>query len=141
MPETHPHIAIDFDNTITTEDAYPELGKPRAYAIETMNNMIKAGYSLAIWTSRGSEIANPIIMKQLKDWGLHTEKVIINDHFPYYLKMYGSQSPKIGADVYIDDKAYGVSYIDWKEISIKFLGYEKTFKMVMEHIDKDELGD
>lgn len=131
-PETHKYVAIDFDNTITKEDCYPELGTPKPYAIATINKMIDQGYEIAIWTSRGSEENNPLIMKQLSEWGLNTDKVIINEHFPYFLGAYDSRSPKIYADVYIDDKAYGITEIDWKEISNSFLGYLETFKTIID---------
>ncbi len=44
-------IAVDFDGTIV-EHAYPEIGKPIPFAIETLLQLQKDGHKLILWTVR-----------------------------------------------------------------------------------------
>ena len=44
-------IAIDFDGTIV-EHAYPKIGKPIPFAIETLKMLQNDGHQLILWTVR-----------------------------------------------------------------------------------------
>ena len=44
-------LAIDFDGTIV-EDAYPKIGKPNAFAFETLKKLQQNGHRLILWTYR-----------------------------------------------------------------------------------------
>lgn len=44
-------IAVDFDGTIV-EDAYPDIGKPKIFAFETLKHLQKDGHRLILWTYR-----------------------------------------------------------------------------------------
>lgn len=49
-------IAIDFDGTIV-EHEYPEIGKEKLFAFETMRELQKHGALLILWTFRaGNEL-------------------------------------------------------------------------------------
>ena len=41
--DTHPHIAIDFDETIA-EDLFPHIGEVREGAVETIKALLDTGY-------------------------------------------------------------------------------------------------
>lgn len=47
---------------------------------------------------------------------MDTTNIEVNKHFKHYTSIYPKQSPKIYADVYIDDKGVGVKEIDWFRI-------------------------
>lgn len=120
--ETHKYIAIDYDGTIVDEGAFPEVGNYKTLAIVTIKRMIAEGYKVGIWTARGSVEQKELVMGALKEQGVDTEKLLFNEHFEYFLNKYESRSPKIYADVYIDDRAYGVKKIDWIDIHYDFFG-------------------
>lgn len=114
-------IAIDLDSTIWTED-FPNLGVPYPDAIETINDMIKAGFEIVIWTSRDIENANKSIYHLIDEYGLNPN-VKINVHSNIFLGIYDKRSVKIAADIYIDDKAYGAPKSfehEWKNIRKRF---------------------
>lgn len=47
-------IAVDFDGTIV-EDKYPQIGKPKLFAFETLKKLQNEGYRLILWTYRSGE--------------------------------------------------------------------------------------
>ena len=51
LPNKHLIIAIDFDGTIV-EDAYPKIGKPLLFSIETIKKLQSEGHRLILWTYR-----------------------------------------------------------------------------------------
>ena len=127
--ETHPHIAIDFDETIA-EDLFPHIGEVREGAIETIKALLDTGYHVHVWTARGgySDVLGTTqeqhILRYLQDHGVDTVNIEVNEHFQYYLARYPKQSPKIAADIYIDDKNVGVNEIDWYRIRELFKDIE-----------------
>ena len=53
-------IAIDFDGTIV-EHAYPAIGKPIPFAIDTLLQMQKDGHRLILWTVRTGDLLQEAI--------------------------------------------------------------------------------
>ena len=51
LPNKHLIIAIDFDGTIV-EDAYPNIGKPLIFALDTIKKLQADGHRLILWTYR-----------------------------------------------------------------------------------------
>lgn len=122
-PETHPVVAIDLDSTIWTED-YPYFGEPFSGAISTINEMFKMGYDVIIWTSRGGGNLDTCIDHLREVHDLNSE-IKFNAHSKIFTDKYPSSSPKIGASIYIDDKAYGAPESfenEWSTLAKKFLG-------------------
>lgn len=102
-------IAVDFDGTIV-EDAYPEVGKPRPFAIKTLQMLAKK-HRLILWTCReGKELEAAVTFCQKNGIDLYA----VNRNYPeeddnnYY-------SRKIDADIYIDDRGIG-KLPSWGEI-------------------------
>lgn len=102
-------IAVDFDGTIV-EDAYPEIGKPRPFAIKTLQ-MLARKHRLILWTCReGKELEAAVTFCQKNGIDLYA----VNRNYPeeddnnYY-------SRKIDADIYIDDRGIG-KMPSWGEI-------------------------
>lgn len=121
-PEAQTHILIDFDGTIIEDGVFPKIGEFKPLAITTMKRMLAEGYKIGIWTARGGEEQKELVMVALKEQGLNTDQIIFNEHFDYFLNKYKALSPKAYADVYIDDRAYGVKKIDWLSIHLDFFG-------------------
>lgn len=105
-------IAIDFDGTITEKNIFPFIGKARPYAFEVIKALQKEGHKCFLWTCRnGKELA---AAKNL----IEKNGVIMDG----YNDGHSTGSPKIIANVYIDDSAYPFSNknINWLEIAINF---------------------
>lgn len=94
-------IAVDFDGTLCV-DRYPQIGAPNWYLIRMLKELQREGCLLVLWTCRCGEK-----LQQAVDWcgklGLVFDKV--NENTDEILAKYGSDSRKIYADVYIDDRA------------------------------------
>ena len=95
-------IAVDFDGTIV-EHKYPEIGKEKLFAFETLKQLIKQKHQVILWTYRaGKELDEAI--EFCRENGV--EFFAVNKNYPeeHYD---GSISRKIDADVYIDDRNLG----------------------------------
>ena len=104
-------IAVDFDGTIVTHN-YPYIGKPLPNAFNTLIKLQGLGHKLILWTCRdGKELQDAVDF--CKQHGLIFDAV--NDNLP---GLGFDPKPKIYADLYIDDRGYGVSEIDWNEIEL-----------------------
>lgn len=132
-PESHKHIAIDYDGTIVEDGAYPHIGEPLPGAIETMDAMLEEGYEIVIWTCRGGKheavdfIQEEEIKKQLSGLFKNHAQLAVNENFKYFLNRYTVGSPKISADVYIDNTSYGLEEVDWRQIYRDFIGKAPNF--------------
>ena len=112
-------IAIDFDGTIV-EDEYPEIGKPKLFAIETLLKLQEKGHRLILWTYRnGSSLDKAILFCKEKGVNFYA----INKSFPEE-EFDSDFSRKINADIFIDDRNLG-GLIGWGEIYQKLIGDEK----------------
>ncbi len=95
-------IAIDFDGTIV-EHAYPDIGKEKLFAFQTLKELEKKGARLILWTFRtGKELDEAV--EYCRKNGI--EFYSVNKNYPEEV-MDDSASRKIDADIYIDDKNIG----------------------------------
>lgn len=94
-------IAVDFDGTLC-EECWPEIGNPNLKLIGELIYRRSLGDKLILWTCRtGLPLAQAI--KWCKNYGLSFDAV--NENLPEIIEKYGSESRKISADIYIDDKS------------------------------------
>ncbi len=94
-------IAVDFDGTLC-ECAWPDIGKPITPMIKLMKFAREImGHKLILWTCREGKALNAAV-----DWcsNLGLDFDYVNESLPEMIEKYG-KSRKVGADVYIDDKA------------------------------------
>ena len=98
-------IAIDFDGTLC-ENAWPEIGKPRADVI-LFALVARDAYKckLILWTCREGEMLDKAVA-WCKDHGIEFDA--INANLPERIEKYGNDCRKVSADIYIDDKAVNV---------------------------------
>lgn len=101
-------IAVDFDGTIV-EHHFPEIGKVKGNAIEALIKMKKAGHKLILWTCRNDadqSLSGRKVLTEAVDFckkmGLTFDAV--NSNLP---ELDINPTPKIYADLYIDDRAIG----------------------------------
>lgn len=97
-------IAIDFDGTCVTR-AFPDVGRDVPGAVDSLHRLVADGHQLILWTSR-SENALKAAVRWFKDRGIPLLGVGRNPVADVQWAGYG-QSPKVYADLYIDDAAVG----------------------------------
>lgn len=112
-------IAVDFDGTIVEND-YPRIGAPKYNVIVALQNMQAAGHELILWTCRhGKELTDAITYCE-KVHGLHFSKV--NESSNVSLGCYESSGRKIGADLYVDDRAISPEqFVTFTELALEML--------------------
>lgn len=107
-------IAVDFDGTLC-EFAFPKIGEQTEDQKRLMNRLIEMredGHKLILWTNRGDNKEYSALSEAIqwcRERGLEFDSV--NENLPDQKKLSGP-SPKVMADIYIDDKAVNVK--DWK---------------------------
>ena len=107
-------IAIDFDGTITTEIAYPELGKPNLKVINAIKNAQSQGVKFILWTNRQDDNVEvpqclTAAVELCRFYGIEFDA--INDNLPEVNEIFIVNARKITADYYVDDKSPGS--IEW----------------------------
>ena len=103
-------IAVDFDGTIV-EHAYPEIGKEKLFAFQTLKELNKMGASLILWTFRtGKELDAAVEFCRMNG----VEFYAVNRNYPEEV-FDETISRKIDADIYIDDKNIG-GFPGWSEV-------------------------
>lgn len=93
--------AIDFDGTLF-EEKYPDIGKPIYKIINFVKYMKSQGVEIILYTNREGELLKNAV-EACKRVGLVFDA--INENLKWRIDLYGSDCRKIGADIYIDDKA------------------------------------
>jgi hydroxymethylpyrimidine pyrophosphatase-like HAD family hydrolase len=104
-------IAVDFDGTIV-EHKYPEIGKEKPFAIETLKSLQDDGHKIILWTSREGELLQAAI-DFCKERGFVFYSV--NSIYPEGFMFKKAEGRKIVADLYIDDRNLG-GLPDWGTI-------------------------
>ena len=100
-------IAVDFDGTCV-EHEYPSVGMDVEGAVETLRALNNKGHRLILFTMRSGEKLEKAI-KWFKDREIELWAVNENPEQKQW-----TESPKVFADVYIDDAALGcpIMFID-----------------------------
>lgn len=96
--------AFDFDGTLC-EEAYPDIGRPNKTMIRYAKKLKKKGNHLILWTCRNGKMLENAVM-WCKEQGIEFDAV--NQNLPEILELFGSDSRKITADYYVDDKLLGI---------------------------------
>ncbi len=93
-------IAVDFDGTIV-DDMFPEIGKPKVFAFQTLKMLQKDGHRLILWTYRFGRKLDEAV-KFCRENGI--EFYAVNKSFPEEILNEREASRKINADIFIDDR-------------------------------------
>lgn len=93
-------IACDFDGTLC-ENRFPDIGEPRFHVINRLKEEQKNGAKIILWSCREGEMLQAAI-----DWCKKYEIVFdaINDNLPETLKWMETNSRKVFANEYWDDR-------------------------------------
>lgn len=104
-------IAIDFDGTICRSD-FPIIKGSVPYAKDCINKLHDDGHYIIIWTCRtGQDLLDAI--NWMLAQGIKFDAV--NEQNPDNVAQYGSNSRKIYAHCYVDDKNVG-GFPGWLEV-------------------------
>jgi len=122
LPNKHLIIAIDFDGTIV-EDAYPSIGEPLIFALDTIKRLQSEGHRLILWTYR-----NGRKLQEAVDFCAKNDIVFyaVNKNYPEEI-FDNKISRKIHADIFIDDRNIG-GFIGWTAIHKEIFNYEPPVK-------------
>lgn len=104
-------VAVDYDDTLVESD-YPRAGTLKQGAKEYMTKLHNDGHTIIIWTCRRDEPAETA-REFLIDNGIPFD--YFNEHTKEILELYGNDTRKIFAHLYIDDKQLG-GLPSWAEI-------------------------
>lgn len=104
-------IAVDFDGTIV-EHEFPQIGKEKIFAIDTLLKLQEDGHRLILWTYRHGKYLEEAVMYCQKR-GL--EFYAVNASYPEEDFDPNEASRKLNADLFIDDRNIGGLY-GWGEI-------------------------
>lgn len=99
-------IAVDFDGTIV-EHAYPAIGKPIPFAIETLLQLQKENHKLILWTVREGELLQDAI-----DYCAERGLYFYAENANYRGEDRSTAGRKLGVDMFIDDRNVG-GLPDW----------------------------
>ena len=89
-----------FDGTLC-ESVFPDIGKPNMALINHLIKRRNQGNKLILWTCRVGERLSEAV-EWCKKFGLEFDAV--NENLPEMIELWGGESRKVFADVYIDDK-------------------------------------
>lgn len=103
-------IAVDFDGVIV-ENKFPSIGRPHIGVINALTERRKKGDKLILWTCRcGQQLTDAVAF--CRNMGLEFDAV--NENLPMMIDKYGSDSRKVFADCYIDDRNKDTDWLLFK---------------------------
>ena len=110
-------VIIDFDGTLC-QNAYPEIGEPRAEVIAWCARARGKGVRLILYTCREDRPGQRPLLAEARLWcraqGLDFDSA--NENLPDIIEEYGGDCRKIFADLYIGDAAIRPGEIDERVI-------------------------
>ena len=119
-------IAVDFDGTIV-EHRYPNIGRERPFATETLKKLNEDGHKLILWTVREGRLLEEAVAF-CRERGV--EFYAVNRDYPEEEKHRNEHySRKLKADVWIDDRNVG-GLPDWGTI-YEMITYKRTYEDVL----------
>ena len=114
------NIAVDFDGTIV-EHRYPEIGRERPFAIDTLKMLIADQHRLILWSVREGQLLEDAV-NWCRERGV--EFYAVNRDYPEERGVENNNhfSRKLKVDLFIDDRNIG-GLPDWGTI----------YRMIKEH--------
>ena len=117
-------IAVDFDGTIV-ENRYPEIGREKPFAVQTLKMLAEQHYQLILWTVREGRCLEEAIA-WCRERGL--EFYAVNRNYPEESLDPDATARKLNADLFIDDRNI-CGLPDWGII----------YRMITEHLTYESL--
>ncbi len=118
-------IAVDFDGTIV-RDCYPEIGKERTFAVDTLKALIQDGHQVVLWTVREGALLQEAV-EWCRERGL--EFYAVNKNYAEEKTDDKSYTRKLKVDIFIDDRNVG-GLPNWG-IIYEMLTQHKTLEQII----------
>lgn len=120
-------IAVDFDGCLCSNN-WPDIGQPNRQLIRALKTARSRGNKVILWTCREGKLLDDAIAWCAR-YGLRFDAA--NENLPEMNQLYGNDCRKIGADIYIDDKAMRVEYTKeeatfWDELFSSVAGKDEA---------------
>lgn len=122
MP-SQPIIAVDFDGTCVTHE-YPYMGRDIG-AVPVLRELADAGYRLILYTMRSGRLAKSAA-EWFKENGIPLYAVNSNPEQKSW-----TDSPKVYADLYIDDSALGIPLKMTPDVTRPFVDWEGVRELLV----------
>lgn len=107
-------LAVDFDGVLC-EDNFPRIGAPKNKIIEHIKYLKGCGVKIILWTSRCNFKNGEQFLNQAVNWckaqGLEFDAV--NKNIDEVIKLTKSDTRKIYADYYLDDRNITVDWFNF----------------------------
>lgn len=100
-----PIMAVDFDGTLVI-DKFPEIGAERENFCKVIRILQKMGVKSILWTSRTGSALDEAV-EWCEDHDLHFDA--INKNLPEVIELTGTDTRKVYANVYFDDRNRSIS--------------------------------
>ena len=100
-----PIMAVDFDGTLV-KDRFPEIGAERENFCKVIRILQKMGVKSILWTSRTGSALDEAV-EWCEDHDLHFDA--INKNLPEVIELTGTDTRKVYANVYFDDRNRSIS--------------------------------
>ncbi|MCJ8330102.1 MAG: hydrolase [Lentisphaeria bacterium] len=113
-------IAVDFDGTCV-EKAYPDIGKTKAGAVETLKALVLRDHKLILWTCREDCEERNYLAEAVAWFEENGIEVAGINQTPEDIDFRKGGGRKAYADVYIDDSIIG-GFPGWARIHYQFTG-------------------
>ncbi len=121
MPQ--PIIAVDFDGTCVTHE-YPYMGRDIG-AVPVLRELADAGYRIILYTMRSGRLAKSAA-EWFKENGIPLYGVNNNPEQKSW-----TDSPKVYADLYIDDSALGIPLKMTPDVTRPFVDWEGVRELLV----------
>lgn len=116
-------IAVDFDGTCVTHE-YPYMGRDIG-AVPVLRELADAGYRLILHTMRSGRLAKSAA-EWFKENGIPLYAVNSNPEQKSW-----TDSPKVYADLYIDDSALGIPLKMTPDVTRPFVDWEGVRELLV----------
>jgi hypothetical protein len=112
-------IAVDFDGTLTTRDAWPDIAPENPYAIDVIKRFKREGHKVILNTCRRNEPLRAAV-EWMTTHGIEPDAV--NDN-PWARAIYNDPDPgtKVFAHVYIDDRNIFIKKTKTGSVDFKYI--------------------
>ena len=129
-------IAVDFDGTIV-EHQYPDIGRERPFATETLRMLIKERHQLILWSVREGDL-----LQEAVDWCRErgVEFYAVNKDYPEEERENNNHfSRKLKVDMWIDDRNVG-GLPEWGQI-YRIIHEGKSYEEMLRESMRSRLED
>jgi hypothetical protein len=123
-------IAVDFDGTCV-KHRYPMVGEDVDGAVSVLKELVRKGHKIILYTTRSGDTLDDAISwfidNDIELWGINRNP-----------EQYGwSSSPKVFANLYIDDAALGIPLIEPEDDIRYSIEYKDSIVPLQESTDED----